>query len=111
MLPKAIEHFEHMDHITNEEVSRKMENMMNSSLWSKKWKLRFFGHVSRSYSLAKTILQDIVKGKRRRGRQKKRWEDIINGLCSTRAAENRIRLKGVVAKSSVVPQQPCKDMR
>ena len=24
------------------------------------------------------ILQDIVKGKRRKGRQKKRWEDSIN---------------------------------
>ena len=70
MPSKAIEHVEHMDHITNEEVSRKMENMMNSSL-VKIWKLRwFFGHVSRSYGLAKTILQDTVKGKRRRGRQK-----------------------------------------
>ena len=33
-------------------------------------------HVSRSSGLAKTILQDTVKGKRK-GRQKKRWEDSI----------------------------------
>ena len=41
----------------------------------KKWKLRWFGHVSRSSGLAKTILQGTVQGQRRKGRQKKRWED------------------------------------
>ena len=61
----------------------------------KKRKLRWFGHVSRSSGLAKTILQGTVKGKRKRGRQKKRWEDNIKewtGMdfaSSTRAAENR----------------------
>ena len=40
-------------------------------------KLRWFGHVSRSSGLAKTILQGTVKGTRKRGRQKKRWEDNI----------------------------------
>ena len=34
-------------------------------------------HVSRSSGLAKTILQGTVKRGRRRGRQKKRWEDNI----------------------------------
>ena len=63
----------------------------------KKRKLRRFGHVSRSSGLAKTILQGTVKGKRKRGRQKKRWEDNIKewtGMdfaSSTRAAENRLR--------------------
>ena len=33
--------------------------------------------ISRTPGLAKTILQGTVKGKRRRGRQKERWEDII----------------------------------
>ena len=33
-------------------------------------------HVSRSFGLAKTILQGTVKGKRR-GRQKKKWEGNI----------------------------------
>ena len=71
--------------------------------------LRWFGHVSRSSGLAKTILQGTVKGKRKRGRQKKRWEDNIKertGMdfaSSTRAAENRPRWKGIVANSSVVP--------
>ena len=54
-------------------------------------------------------------GKRRRGRQKKKWEDNIKewtGMdfaSSSRAAEDRSRWKGVVAKSSVVPQRPGKD--
>ena len=42
----------------------------------KKRKLRWYGHISRSSDLAKTILQGPVKGARRR-RQKKRWEDDI----------------------------------
>ena len=73
-------------------------------------------HVSRSSGLAKTILQGTVKGKRKRGRQKKRWEDNIKewtGMdfaCSTRAAENRTRWKGIVANSSVVPLRLSKVM-
>ena len=57
-----------------------------------------------------------MKGKRKRGRQKKRWEDNIKewtGMdfaSSTRAAENRTRWKGIVANSSVVPRRPSKVM-
>ena len=82
----------------------------------KKRKLRWFGHVSRSSGLAKTILQGTVKGKRKRGRQKKRWEDNIKDwtgmdfASSTRAAENRSRWKCIVANSSVVPRRPSKAM-
>ena len=52
----------------------------------KKRKLRWFGQVSRSSGLAKTILRGTVKGKRKRGRQKKRWDRQYqrvdrNGLC------------------------------
>ena len=55
-----------------------------------------------------------MKGKRKRGRQKKRWKDNIKewtGMdfaSSTRAAENRSRWKGIVANSSVVPRRPSK---
>ena len=82
----------------------------------KKQNLRRFGHVSRSSGLANTILQGTVKGKRKRGREKKRWEDIIKewtGMdfaSSTRAAENRSRWKRISAKSSVVPRQSSKVM-
>ena len=61
--------------------------------------------------LAKTILQGTVKGGRRQGRQRKRWEDYIRewtGLefaKSQRTVENRERWRKLVAKSSVVPQR------
>ena len=43
----------------------------------KRNKLKWYGHVSHLSGLAKTILQGTVKGGRRQGRQKKRWEDNI----------------------------------
>ena len=96
---------EDMDMDTNEEVRRKIQatNGQYDELLTlvKKRKLRWFGHVSRSSGIAKTILQGTVKGKRKRGRQKKRWEDNIKewtGMdfaSSTRAAENRSR-KGLL---------------
>ena len=101
------------DHVTNEEVRRKIQAAVGEydellTLVQKR-KLRWFGHVSRSSGLAKSILQGRVKGKRKRGRQKKRWVDNINEWTgmdfanSTRAAENRTRWKGIVATLSVVP--------
>ena len=78
----------------------------------KRSKLQWYGHVFRSSSLAKTILQGTVKGVRRQGRQRKRWEDNIRewtGLDivkSSRAVENREKWRKLVAKSSVVPQRP-----
>ena len=108
------------DHVTNEEVRRKIQAAIGEYdellTLVKKRKLRWFGHVSRSSDLAKTILQGTVKGKRKRGRQKKRWEDNIKewtGMdfaSSTRAAENRSRWKGILANSSVVPRRPSKVM-
>ena len=78
----------------------------------KRRKLQWYGHVSRSSGLAKTILQGTVKGGRRQGGQRKRWEDNIGewtGLefvKSQRAVENREKWRKLVAKSSVVPQRP-----
>ena len=75
----------------------------------KKQNLRWYGHISRSSGMAKTILQGTVKGARRRGRQKKKWEDNIEHWTgmgfgdSQRAAEDREGWKGIVATSSVVP--------
>ena len=104
------------DHVTNEEVRRKIQAAIGEYdellTLVKKRKLRWFGHVSRSSGLTKTILHDTVKGKRKRGRQKKRWEDNIKewtGMdfaSSTRAAENRSIWKGIVANSHVVPRRP-----
>ena len=67
------------DYVTNEEVRRKIQAAIGESdellTQVKKRKLRWFGHVSRSSGLAKTIQQGTLKGQRKIGRQKKRWED------------------------------------
>ena len=103
------------DHVTNEEVCNRIQNAIgvHDDLLTmvKKRKPRWYGHISRSSSMAKTILQGTVKGARRRGRQK-RWEDNIKEWTgmgsgySLRAEEDREGWKGFVATSSVVPQRP-----
>ena len=69
------------DHVTNEEVHRRIQAAIGEYdellTLVKIQKLRWFGHVSKSSGLAKTILQGTVKGKRKRGRQKMRWVDNI----------------------------------
>ena len=100
--------------MTNEKVRRKIQAAIGEYdellTLVKKQKLRWFGHVSRSSGLVKTILQGTVIGQRKRGRQKKRWEDNIKewtGMdfaSSTREAENKTRWKKTVANSSVVPR-------
>ena len=73
------------DHVTKEEVHRKVQAAIGEydkllTLVEKRT-LRWFGHVSRSFGLAKTILQGTVKGKRR-DRQKKRCEDFVAGIST-----------------------------
>ena len=57
-------------------------------------------------------MHGTVKGGRRQGRQRKRWEDNIRewtGLefgKSQRPVENREKWRKLVAKSSVVPHRP-----
>ena len=69
------------DHVTNEVVRAKIQQAIgpHEDLLTivKKRKLTWYGHVSRSSRLAKTILQGTVKGGRRQGRQRKRCEDNI----------------------------------
>ena len=61
-------------HVTNEEVRNRIQNAIGVQddllTMVKKWKLRWYGHISISSVMAKTILQGTVKGARRRGRQK-----------------------------------------
>ena len=54
----------------------------------KRHKQQWYGHVSRSSGLAKTILQGTVKGGRRQGRQGKRWEDNIREWTGMEFAES-----------------------
>ena len=68
------------EYVTNEEVRRKVQAAIGEYdeflTLVKKRKLRWFGHVSTSFGLAKTILQGTVESKRRRGRQEMTWEEI-----------------------------------
>ena len=69
------------DHVTNEDVYAKIQQAItpHADLLTivKRRKLKWYGYVSRSSGLAKTILQGTVKRARRLGRQKKMWEDNI----------------------------------
>ena len=69
------------DHVTNEDVCAKIQQAIGSHedllTIVKRRKLKWYRHVSRSSGVTKTILQGTVKGRRRQGRQKKRWEDNI----------------------------------
>ena len=108
-------HISYKDHVTNKEVRAKIQQAIrpHEDLLTviKRCKVERYGHVSCSSGLDKTILQGMVKGGRRQGRQKNRWEDNIRewtGLefaKSQRAVENREKWRKMVAKSSVVPQQ------
>ena len=109
-------HISYKDHVTNEEVRAKIQQAIgpHEDLLTivKRRKLQWYGHVSRSSGLAKTILQGTVKRERRQGGQRKRWEDNIREWTgmefgkSQRAVENRKKWRKLVAKSSVVPQRP-----
>ena len=103
-------------HVTNEEVRAKIQQAIgpHGDLLTivKRLRLQWYGHVSRSSGLAKTILLGTVKGGRRQDRRRKRWKDNIRGWTglefakSERAVENRGKWRKLVAKSSVVPQRP-----
>ena len=101
------------DHITNEEVKARIRHeigqykeLLNTV---KERKLRWFGHVTRGNSLAKVIMQGTVRGGRKRGRQKRRWEDNIRewtGLSmgqAIRQAEDREGWRLMIARTCGAP--------
>ena len=111
---RKILHISYKDHVSNEEVRAKIQQAIGPhedllTIVTRR-KLQWYGHVSRSSGLSKTILLGTVKGERRQDRHRKRWEDNISGWTglefaqSQRAVENRDKWKKLVAKSSVVPQ-------
>ena len=73
------------DHVTYEEARAKIQQATgpHEDLLTilKRRKLQWYGHVSRSSGLAKTILQGTVtgtvKGGRRQHRHRKRWKGNI----------------------------------
>ena len=78
---RKILNISYKDHVTNEEVRAKIQQAIGPHedhlTIVKRHKLQWYGHVSRPSGLAKAILQGTVKGGKRQGRQRKRWEDNI----------------------------------
>ena len=83
---RKILHISYKDHVTNEAVRAKIQLAIgpHEDLLSivKRRKPQWYGHVSHSSGLAKTILQGTVKKGRRQGRQRKRWEDNMRAWSS-----------------------------
>ena len=92
-------HISYKDHVPDEEIRAKIQQAIGPHkdllTITERRKLQWYGRVSRSSGLAKTILQGTVEGGRRQGRHRKRSEDDIRewtGLefaKSQRAMENR----------------------
>ena len=111
MCHRKILRISYKDHVTNKEVRAKIQQTIgpHEDLLTivKRRKLQWYDHVCRSSGLANTILQGKVKGGRRQGRQRKRWEDNTRewtGLevaKSQRIVENREKCRKLVAKSII----------
>ena len=110
---RKILNINYQDHVTNIEVSRRItaavgpqETLLNTV---KRRKLMWFGHVTRSTGLSKIVLQGTVQGGRRRGRQRKRWEENIKewtGMSlyeAMRMASDRNVWKQIIANCCVAP--------
>ena len=96
---RKILHISYKDQVTNEEVRAKIQQAIGSHenlTIVKRRKLQWYNHVSRSSGLAKTILRGTVKGGRRQGRQRRRWDDNIREWTGQEFDRH--------LKSSVVPQ-------
>ena len=99
---RKILHISYGNHVTNEEVHAKIQQAFGPHTDHltivKRRLLQWYGHVSRSSSLAKSILQGTVKMARKEGRQRNRWDENNRewtGLQFDRsqmAVENREKL-------------------
>ena len=113
---RKILHISYKDHVTNEEVRAKIQQAIgpHEDLLTivKRRKLQWYGHVSRSSGLTKTVLQGTVKGVRRQGRQRKRWEDNIREWTGLefakfqRAVENREKWRKLFGSHLWCPNDP-----
>ena len=98
------------DHVTNEVcrmISQHVKHCEDLLTTVKKRKLKWYAHVTRASGLSKIILQETVQGKRRRGRQRKKWADKIaewtgKNFAETQAlAYDRERWRTLVHRSSM----------
>ena len=109
MLPQDTTNLIHKDHVTNEEVCAKIQQVIgpHKDLLTilKRRKLQWCGHVSCSLGLAKTILQGTVKGGRGQGRQHQGM-DRPGVRQVPESSGEWIKWRKLVVKSSVVLQRP-----
>ena len=98
--PKIL-HISYKDHFTNKEVRAKNQQAIGLHkdflTTVKRCKLEWYGLVSCSSGLVKTILQGTVKGGRRQGRQRKRWEDNVREWTGLEFAKSQ-RVVGTTEK-------------
>ena len=73
-----IRHISYKDHVTNKEVHAKIQQTIGPHedilTIVKRCKLQWYGHVSCSLGLAKTILQSTVKGKEDKADRERVWK-------------------------------------
>ena len=100
----------HKKNVANEEICAKIQQAIgpHKDLLTilKRCRLQRYGHVCCSSGLAKPILRGTLKGERRQGRQKKRWEDIWEWTGFDYNKSQRTEKKEgncMVVKSSVMP--------
>ena len=69
-----------------------------------KLKLQYFGHLMlRADSLEKTLMLEKIEGKRRRGRQRKRWLDNITDSIDMYLTKLQMIVKDRGAWCAAVP--------
>ena len=71
----------------------------------KRRKQQWYRHVSSSSDLAKTILQGTIKGRRRKGREKMRWEDNIREWTVLEFAKFQRAMKNRKKKPKKTPEE------
>ena len=110
---RKILHISYKDHATNEAVRNKIKQAIgpNDDLLTtvKKRKLKWYGHVSRSSGLAKTILQGTIRGGDEEVDNIKEWTGM-EFADSQRAVENKETWRELVRKSSMVSQRSLRVM-
>ena len=67
------------DHITNEEILRRVGEKRGLLNMVKKRKMEYFGHLVRSEGFQRLLLDGKIEGTRRRGAQRRTWvRDIVD---------------------------------
>ena len=104
---RKILHISYKDHVTNEEVRAKIQQAIGQHedplTIVKKRKLQWYGHVSRSSGLAKTILQGTRQTEEEMGRQHQGMDRPGVRQVQGDSGEQG-KWRELVVKSSVVPQ-------